>query len=71
MLWTKFKWWLRSKFNSTYVVIFDYGEDGFELEEYYGYFSSQEEAIRMYKQLVGNDEGYSNARLCRVVRLIP
>lgn len=59
----------------SYVVIYDYRPDLTEPshteEFYYGYFSSPDEAVRMYAALVGDGQRfYANARLCKVVTAI-
>lgn len=68
-------WWryLHYRFfpNPMYVVIYDIGdhEQGEDvLEEYYGYFSTVDDARRMYGDLRGHN--YHNAMICRVVEKI-
>jgi hypothetical protein len=56
-----------------YVVIYDIGdhEEGDEVsEEYYGYFSSRNEARNMYANL-SRGQNYHSAKICRVVEDIP
>lgn len=55
-----------------YVVIYDHGGwVGDVIEEYYGYFCTPEEALHMYGELSAGRPDYHNARLCKVVQIIP
>lgn len=57
----------------TYVVVYDVDQgDDVASEEYYGYFSSPEEAVSMYKDMIsGHEATHTNARVCLVVFNIP
>lgn len=61
---------LKSLFSRTYVVIYDFRDPEWDddSEEYYGYFSSKQEAVRMYRELSQGDNRYRNPQLCRVVK---
>lgn len=58
-----------------YVIIYDLPEDGIsdtygDNEQYYGYFSSPEEARTMWNSFKGPglaEETYQNVKLCRIV----
>ena len=57
---------------AAYVIVYDRLDNGEEFEEYYGYFSSVEEAKRMWKSYVdlGSEEDQAailNVKLCRIV----
>lgn len=66
--------WRRLFPPTTYVVIYDQeiepGSDEFT-EEYYGYFSTPQEAIDMYHTMIRGQPGYTNAKLCKAICDIP
>lgn len=49
-----------------YVVLYDTGKPGKEVENYYGYFSSSEEAEAVFRQSSMNEKA-SNILLARVI----
>lgn len=57
---------------SGYAVIYDHTDDkGVETENYYGYFTTPDDAVRMYRELTRYHENdYSNAHLVEIVREI-
>lgn len=59
---------IRSK-TECYVIVYDEVDEGGDLELYYGYFSSPEEAREMWLTYAGPgiDTGFTNVKLCRVV----
>ncbi len=72
-------WWLKHRGKRPcYVVIYDVVDPndgvsdtyGHVTEQYYGYFSSPDEARRMWQTFAGPgiDTGFNNVKLCLVVK---
>ena len=54
--------------DKTYVVVYDEGSDeNCATENYYGYFSSIEDARRMFNSLRGNSRRFFNIKICLVM----
>lgn len=66
-----FGWPLIPSKEPCYVIVYDSVDHTGEacLEEYYGYFSSPDEARKVWLEYAGPgiDTGFENVKLCRVV----
>ncbi|MBN9310845.1 MAG: hypothetical protein J0I99_00510 [Devosia sp.] len=62
---------LRYVLRPTYVVIYDVDVGGEAREEWYGYFSSPEEARRLFTDAFGDNEAVGNAHLAIKLHALP
>lgn len=62
---------LRHILRPAYVVIYDVDVGGEAREEWYGYFSTPEEARRMFGDAFINDERVGNAHLAVKLHALP
>lgn len=67
------RWLKKLRRKPCYVIIYDgVDHDGVTpTEEYYGYFSSPEEAKALWAQFTHGLEPLENVKLCRVVEDLP
>ncbi len=56
----------------SFVVIYDirYTGDDDDTEEYYGYFSTAEQAATVFNSLASDNTCYKNVKVCRVVKTL-
>jgi hypothetical protein len=62
---------MRHLIRPTYIVIYDVDVGGEAREEWYGYFSTPEEARRMFGEAFGDDETVGNAHLAIKLHTLP
>lgn len=62
-----FGWPLIREAHPLYVIVYDQPDEGGDLEWYYGYFTTPDEARRVWECFAGTDHNFTNVKLCRVV----